>query len=156
MTVENFMNPISSLFNLCKHIVLDHTIFSILVICSILIIYIGKNTFWSIIHYIERIPKIIFGLINKIKISNLINLYNNKKNSELKIHRDTLRYIKMVSLEDKRCVSMQYLFNYPSPAGFRAIFNIAIQERDQKIRAEFICVLCEIARSKKEWYDFIR
>ena len=48
---------------------------------------------------------------------------------------------------------MQYLYMYPSPEGFKAILDLAVNLNNENLRKKLICNLCDSLDKRDEWYS---
>jgi hypothetical protein len=56
-----------------------------------------------------------------------------------------------ISDPTKQFTSMQYLYEYPSAQGYKAIMEIATDTEDEDLREELICHLCTSIHANG-WY----
>ena len=138
----SIFDPLKKLFELFGEITIHEVLYTLLIIISLVFIYFSRSLFTIFRGFLHGIIKKVEQAITKKGVNNTIEALSEKCDKHNRIKEDIKKHLMAISDPTKQFTSMQYLYEYPSAQGYKAIMEIATDTEDEDLREELICHLC--------------
>jgi hypothetical protein len=133
-------------------IVQHELIWVVLVILAVPTIHIFNRYLDKVTSVLHKLKGKVISFILEYKTEILIRKFIKNDRIESRIKDDILSHIKLLKEEKKIDTAMQYLFQYPSAEGFKAILDIVEKSKNPDLRHDLICNMCESVKANG-WYS---
>ena len=146
------LNPLNKLIKFFTEITVHEIIYTVLAIISIIVIYFSRSYFKKFNGLLHKTINTVEKFFTNKEVDEAIEAYNNHCEINKKIKEDIQKQLIALNDPNKQLTAMQYLYQYPSAVGYKAILEIAVKINDVDIRENLICNLCESLKANG-WYD---
>jgi hypothetical protein len=135
---------------------LEHqAILLIISLIALIIIVVWRKVILEQLEYVfKKIYRMVKNFFLNWVTSTTIRLKRDNDISIAKITKDTTRYVSKLSDARYVYVAIQYLLQYPSPKGYRALIKVVVIEEEDDVRNNLLWLMHQKACVR--WYKEIK